>query len=137
MLAVFSHPSLPTYQVPLKLSTLCKEAHLKHPGSAAVHVSTMALKGFLAKASKEDILQLSTELCTTILQQVQQSGLLQHLADMMTTAAEGLAGLQLVCCLLQWRCKRWQGPCGGVHPWACKPKLKFQSINQLVPALVL
>ena len=46
---------------------------------------------FLHKARGEGFLQPSTRLCATVLQQVQQSGLLQHLADMMANATEELA----------------------------------------------
>ena len=74
-------------QMPLKLSTLCKEAFLQHPKSAAVYASTLALRAFLVRGTHEGVLMADTQLGAATLQQLQQSGLLQHLANMMTDAA--------------------------------------------------
>ena len=83
-------------QVPFTLTTSCMEIYQQAPKSLAFYTCIKALQAFLARAKFEGILQPSTQLCGTILQQVQQSGLLQHLADMMTAAADELARMPAV-----------------------------------------
>ena len=66
-----------------------------------MYASAMALEAFLDKGRKAGALQAGQQLCAATLQQVQQSGLLQHLADMMTKTADQLAQATAAACAVQ------------------------------------
>jgi len=82
-------------QVPQQLSQLCSTAAQQRPKTAAVVAAFAALESFLVKASSDGVLSRDKHasgntVYDAICQQVEQSGVLQHLPAVLAAAADEL-----------------------------------------------
>jgi hypothetical protein len=80
---------LPT-QVPLTLCRLCKQALLEMPESSALFAAAALLRVLFNGGALAHVLEEGTDLALSTQQQVQDSGILQHLPTLFATAAAQL-----------------------------------------------
>jgi hypothetical protein len=66
-------------QVPETLCRLCKQALLDMPGSTALYAAVALLRVFFKAGALAHVLEEGTSLALSTQQQVQASGILQHL----------------------------------------------------------
>lgn len=115
MLALLACKTL--MQVTRKLVALCIQAHERHAGLFAQHMTCSALHKWLKHAADTRTASPDSPLSVSVWQQLQESGLLQHLAAVLAEAADELdavtallaAGDSTVCGLNDSSCKSSSG----------------------------